>query len=349
MKADIKNVRISHIVTALPKTVVEISSMANVFDQDLESIMKHTGVERIHVASESQCTSDLSEAAANYIFENLGVSRESIGAIVFVSQTPDFIFPPTSTCLQDRLKLRRDITAFDINYGCSGFIYGLFQAAILLNSANIERVLVLAGDTLTRTINQRDRSLRLLIGDGSSATILEKGEGRLYFNIKTDGSGAQHVILPAGGFRNPKSETTKMEHEKEFGNIRSDENFFMNGMEVMNFALKEIPPLIKETLSDVNWTDADVGFYGLHQANKFLIEYVSKKARLDVNKVPISVRNFGNTSPATIPLMLTDQHEKLRQEGRLEKAILCGFGVGLSWGAVTVDLSKTEFVGPIEV
>lgn len=349
MKSFFNNIRISHIVTALPKQVLEMNSLNNVFEQDLDQVTKHTGVERIHVAPEGLCTSDLSEAAARYIFEKFSVDPKSIGAIVFVSQTPDYIFPPTSTILQNKLGLSKDIPAFDINYGCSGYIYGIFQAALLLNTGSCEKVLVLAGDTLTKYINEKDRSLRVLIGDGSSASIVEKGDSSMHFCIKTDGSGHQHVIIPAGGNRLPKNEKTGIVEEKEFNNFRSEENFFMNGMEVMNFALKEVPPMLESILAYSSWKKEEVGFFGLHQANKFLVEYVSKKAKLKPELVPISVQNFGNTSPATIPLMLTDQHERLRAEGRLKKAILCGFGVGLSLGAIALDLSETKFAGPIEV
>jgi 3-oxoacyl-[acyl-carrier-protein] synthase III len=349
MKSFFNNIKISHIVTSLPKQVLELNSLNSLFEQDLEQVIKHTGVEKIHVAPDEMCTSDLSEAAAKYIFNHFGIDPKSIGALVFVTQTPDYIFPPTSTVLQHKLGLSKDITAFDINYGCSGYIYGMFQASLLLNTGTIDRVLVLAGDTLTKTINPKDRSLRLIIGDGSSATIVEKGNGSMRFNIKTDGSGHHHVIIPAGGFRHPKNKKTGIATEKEFSNFRSDENFFMNGMEVMNFALKVVPPMLEEIVSDAGWKKEEVGFYGLHQANKFLVEYVCKKAKLKLEMVPISVQNFGNTSPSTIPLMLTDQHEKLREENRLQKAILCGFGVGLSWGAIALDLSETKFAGPIEV
>jgi 3-oxoacyl-[acyl-carrier-protein] synthase III len=350
MKSFFNNIRISHIVTALPKEVLEMNSLNSVFEQDLDQITKHTGVERIHVAPDGVCTSDLSEAAAKYIFENFGVDPKSIGSIVFVSQTPDYIFPPTCTILQNKLGLSKDISAFDINYGCSGYIYGIFQAALLLNTGSCDRVLVLAGDTLTKYINKRDRSLRVLIGDGSSASIVERAEGSsMHFCLKTDGSGHQHVIVPAGGNRIPRNENTGIESEKEFNNFRSEEQFFMNGMEVMNFALKEVPAMLDNIINFSGWTKEEVGFYGLHQANKFLVEYVSKKAKLKPDLVPISVKNFGNTSPATIPLMLTDQHEKLRAEGKLKKAILCGFGVGLSVGAIALDLSETKFAGPIEI
>jgi 3-oxoacyl-[acyl-carrier-protein] synthase-3 len=278
------------------------------------------------------------------LFNGLGISPSSIDGIVFVSQTPDYILPATSAALQHRLGIPIESVAFDINYGCSGYIYGLFQAALLVSTGACENVLVCAGDVTTQLINHQDRSVRMLFGDAGSASLVSKGENSMAFNIKTDGAGGRHLIIPAGGMRYPRDERSKICSTRENGNIRSDDDLFMDGMEIMSFALKEVPGIIDELLDHNKWSKDDVGTFGFHQANRFMLNYLRKKMKLPEGKVPVVVEGIGNSGPASIPVMLTDESVRSRDVSLLGKVVLCGFGVGLSWGAVGLDLTDTILI-----
>lgn len=350
MKSQLNNINISCVATAVPENKLKLAELGNLFgEEETNLIITHTGVQEIRVAPKGICASDLCEAAARNLFIEYSIDPSTIDAIVFVSQTSDYIFPATSSVLQHKLGLSKNTFTLDINQGCSGYIYGLYMASMLIQSKSCNRVLMLAGDVLTRHINDRDRSIRMLIGDGGSATIIESGNSTLSFSFKTDGSGYQNVIIPAGGSRLPSNESTKIEIEKEFGNIRCENNFYMNGMEVMNFVLREIPPIITELLKTVNWTLTDVDFFGFHQANKFVIEYLAKRLKIKIDKVPITVMKYGNTSSSSIPIMLSESFESLKAENRINKVVLCGFGVGLTVGALACDLADTRILKTIEI
>lgn len=350
MKSKFTHSIIKGIASAIPKDTVDLSSFSSLYGtEEVKRIIASTGIEQIRVAKEGQCTSDLCAAAAEVLLEKLELSPSTIDGIVFVSQTSDYKMPATSVLLQHRLGLPTTAVAFDINYGCSGFVYGLYQASMLIESGGCERVLVCVGDTSTRLVHPGDRSVRMVFGDGGSATLLEKGESTSHFILRTDGSGAEHLIIPAGGSRKPLSDETSIPFEVEDGNIRNEESVGMNGMEIMSFALREIPPMIDELLDLTGWNKDEVGTYALHQANKFMLDYLRKKMKLHKNSVPVAVSNVGNTGPASIPLMLSIKNTELTESNQLQKVICCGFGVGLSWASCSLDLSSTLILDPIEV
>lgn len=330
---------------------MEILSLNQTWNaQELERIIQATGIQRVRLAGPEITTADLCADAADRLIQRLDVARDTLDAIVFVSQTPDYKLPPTSALLQNRLKLKADVLAFDLNWGCSGYIYGLLQAAVLCASGICNKVLVCAGDTTSKLISPKDRSVRVVFGDAGSATIIEKVPGgQIAFAVKTDGAGAPSLIVPAGGCRTPSTTLTSVEVEAEENNFRSAEHLFMDGVAVMNFALRVVPSIIDDVLSLAPWQKAETSLYMLHQANGFIVDYLRRKMRLDKEAVPFACRDIGNTGPASIPLALTLEAERLQQQSRLQKVVLCGFGVGLSWGAAAVDLSKTQFVGLGEI
>lgn len=350
MKTSFSNVAVRGIATALPKNILDFHDLDNLYGkEEVEKTIAATGISKARIADEKTCTSDLSVLAATHLMNHLDIKPETIDGIVFVSQTPDYIMPATSTILQDRLNLPRNVVAFDINYGCSGYIYGLYQAAMMVSSGGCSRVLVCSGDTTSKLVNKKDRSLRMVFGDAASATLVEAGEGSMCFAIKTDGSGANNLIVHAGGFREPSTEETAVEKEYGEGNFCSRNNLYMNGLEIMNFAMRTVSPIIEELLEVCGWQKAEVGTFALHQANRFMIDYLRRKLKLNQEAVPIAMAETGNAGPASIPLMLALEHKRLQEQERLEKVIACGFGVGLSWGAVSLDLSRTTILDPVEL
>jgi len=346
MNIHLHGVSIRTIAVTLGDEEFDLTDLCTIYDpNEVNRIIKSNGISKLRLASEDVCASDLCEMSAKQILKDYDVNL--ISGIIFVSQTPDFILPATSASLQHRLGLPKDSVVFDINHGCSGYVYGLYLASLLITSGSCESVLVCAGDVLSRHINPLDKSNRTVFGDAGSVTLIEKGDGDIAFSIMTDGSGAEHLIIPAGGARYPKDENSEMVSVRNDGNMRSDEDFFMNGIEVMNFSVREVPKIIDTVLATKGWNKSDVTLYGFHQANAFILDYLRKIIKIPKESIPIAMGEIGNTSVASIPTMLALEGKRLSQENRLEKTVLCGFGVGLSCSAAALDLSNTTIL-PIQ-
>lgn len=346
MKVILERLQVKAVASWLPEAILEMKSLASVYGEaEVANIIKATGVERSRIAGEQMCSSDMCQKAAEALIEKEGIGKQDIDGLVFVSQTTDYLLPATSVSLQDRLGLPRDTACIDIHYGCSGYIYGMFQASLWVSAGACRNVLVLAGDTTSRLINPQDRSLRMVFGDAGTATLVSCGDTRMGFHIQSDGSGADRLIVPAGGFRMPRTEeTAKVEWDKD-RNGRSKNDLFMDGMSLFNFAITEVPKNVEALIGYMRWDKEEVGFYALHQANDFMVGRVRKRLKATADKAPTDCRDYGNTGPATIPLLLSDYCSTHKCE--LSKAILCGFGVGLSWGSIAADLSQTRFYEPL--
>lgn len=346
MKTIIENINIAAITAYLPEKRLELTSLVDSYgENEVINIIKTTGVERVRIADESQTSSDMCFNAAQYLIEKEKIDRREIDGLVFVSQTTDYIIPSTSIILQDRLKLSKETGCIDIHYGCSGYIYGLFQAALWISSGACNKVLVLSGDTTTRMINSKDKSLKMVFGDCGTATLVTKGNSPIGFEVYSDGSGYDRLIIPAGGFRNPISEKTKELVIDEDNNGRTLENLYMDGMAIFNFAISNVHQNINSLIEQMKWKKDEVKLYALHQANNFMVNYIRKKLKVDEFKVPMNVTNYGNTGPATIPLLLSDIYSS--KPSNLDKVIMSGFGVGLSWGSAACNMSNTHFYEPI--
>jgi 3-oxoacyl-[acyl-carrier-protein] synthase-3 len=233
--------------------------------------------------------------------------------------------------LQHRLALPTSCAAFDVNLGCSGYVYGLWIAASLV-AAGQRRVLLLVGDTINKLVSPLDRATALLFGDAGSATALESDPdaGPMHFVLGTNGAGGRHLIVPAGGARQPHTAETSVRSARENGNVRSDDDLHMVGAEIFAFTLKEVPPLIDQALAAAGWTRDDVDHVVFHQANRFMLQHLARKMNLDEAKVTMALQQFGNTSSASIPLALSSA---VRADAH-KKFILAGFGVGYSWAAL---------------
>ncbi len=336
---EVKNVRIAGVSACVPREVEENRALALFSGEEAEKFIASTGIERRHVSKE-QRTSDLCYAAAEKLISDLKWKKEDIDVLVFVTQTPDYILPATSCLLQNRLKLNEDCYTLDISLGCSGWVYGLSVVSSLLSSGMMKKALFLCGDT-THTTSNEDKSTYPLFGAAGTATALEFSEsgGSFKFHFATDGSGCEAIIIPDGGFRNPFSEKSLEMIETEPGIKRSRLNTVLNGMDVFSFGISKAPETIMKLSERFGMKLDDVDYFLFHQANKFMNEKIRKKLKLPENKVPYSLKNFGNTSSATIILTLATE---LKKEGSTEKHtyIACGFGVGLSWASVAFELDR---------
>ena len=353
MLCTLDNVAIKAIATYVPKGILEMDSLNDLFGEDkVKAIKNATGVNRVHVAAENETASDECFEAAQLLFEKEGIDRASIDGLIFVSQTFDHIAPATSIILQGRLGLSQDTVCFDTSFGCSGYINGVFQAATLISSGACKNVLLLAGDTTTKMVNKRDRTHRMVFGDCGSATLLIRCEGKqISAHICSNGDEYKTVMVPAGGYRMPSTEETRKEFADEVGNIRSLENLNMDGDKVFNFIVHCGQDSIRTMLDYKQWDKDEVDFYALHQATKFTLSYLRKRLTISPEKAPINIMNFGNTGPTTVPLVLTDFCHKDSgiDTSKFHKVIMSAYGVGLSWGTIACDLSETNIYKPINI
>lgn len=322
----LKNIKINSIATTVPKNKISYEQLCEQFgEREVSRIVASTGINSLGVANPGMNTSDLCVNAAEQLL-NTNELRGEIDAVVFVSQTPDFVMPATACVIQHRLRLSQDIVAFDINSGCTGYLYGLYQAALLISSGSCQKVLLCAGDTISRYINPDDHKVRMVLGDAGSASIIEAGNDDWAFDIHTDGAGYDKLIIPKN-------------KEGHNGHLH------MDGAAIMEFALKSVPRVVDNVLSSKKWQKEDVQHYFLHQANKFMLDYLRKTMRISCEQVPIAVAEYGNTGPASIPLAIC--HHFPGQGHLLGKSILSGFGVGLTWGAVALNLGDARIAEPV--
>ncbi|HOD17361.1 MAG TPA: ketoacyl-ACP synthase III [Candidatus Cloacimonadota bacterium] len=332
---------ITAIAAAVPKRVIDNKNYTHFMtNNEVELLVKMTGIAERRFADEKTCSSDLCIAAAENLFTECSVDKNEIDVLIFVSQTPDYRTPPTAMMIQNRLGLSEDIAAFDINLGCSGFVYGLSVAYCYASQANIRKVLLLNGETKSKAYSSKDKATSLLFGDGATATIIEKTDkvNKTYFTLHSDGSGYDLIIIPGGGYRTPSSIDTLKEKQYEDGSIRTDEQGAMNGPAVFNFAITKVPADIKDIIQKANIEWDDIDYFIPHQANRFITDHIAKKFKLPPSKVLYSIHKFGNTSSVSIPLTIVSELGDLLENHKY-KVLLSGFGVGLSWGTVIADLN----------
>jgi len=348
MKTIISNIDIKAITAYLPQKELNLRDYATLYgENEVNNIINTTGVEKVRISADNETSADMCYEAATHLIINEKIDKSHIDGLVFVSQTPDYILPATSIILQDRLGLSTETVCQDVRFGCSGYIYGVLQASLWINSGLCKNVIVLAGDTTSKMTNENDKSLKMVFGDCGTATLISKGENDIAFSLRSDGSKFDKLIIPAGGFRNPISDKTKHVKFDEDKNGRSEEDLYMDGLAIFNFAINNVHTDINSLIEFAEWKKEDVDIFALHQANKFMVNYIIKKIKVENHKVPQSVLNYGNTGPASIPLLLCDNFSI--KDNSLKKVILSGFGVGLSWGSIACNLNKTNFYTPIKI
>lgn len=332
--------RIAGVVSCVPTQVVDNVPFIERFGDKAHDIEKMTGVRERRWTDADTTTADLCQSAAERLLEQLGWERDSVDALFFVTQTPDYRLPATACALQGRLGLGKHVIAFDINLGCSGYPYGLWQAMHTVASGAARRALLLVGDTITKTVDAEDRSTAMLFGDAGTATAIEPdADGSARFILGTDGTGERQLIIAEGAYR------TAPVLEEGVAGPKADA-LYMDGGAIFNFTLATVPPLVAATLEAGGGVDRFDAFL-FHQANAFMLRHLAKKSKLPADKVPVNIDRFGNTSSATIPLLMTtDLADRLR-EGPAHLGLF-GFGVGFSWGSVDVTVGPLACVETID-
>ncbi|MBX9913789.1 MAG: ketoacyl-ACP synthase III [Pseudomonadaceae bacterium] len=338
------NVRFAGMATCVPKRIVSnLTDCKPQLRSERERLVRNIGIEQRRMAPEWQCFSDLAFDAAEVLLAQLEWRREEIDALIVVTQSPDFLAPATAIILQDRLGLSHATVAFDVNLGCSGYPFGINLLGSMIAAGGVKKGLLLVGD--------RGASLNdPIFSDAGTATALEfcADAAPMYFDLNSDGSGHKAIILPVGGHREP----VDIQHLIPF---REDENdhwhrmidLKLDGSAVLSFSTQRVPPAVEKLLDYAGASKDEVDYFIFHQANRMINETIRKKLGLPVEKVPSTLRDFGNTSGASLPVTMTVRINKELEEGS-KRVLLSGFGIGLSWGACLLNIDGAKFPDLIE-
>jgi len=353
-KAIFTKAKVSGVVTVVPSRAVNIDSEHVYYDSEtkVDRLKKITGIQIRRVVSSTTTPGDLCEIAARRLLDGMQVDLSTIDTLICVMDFPDYKCPPTSFVLHGKLDLPESCMTFDITHGCAGYVYGMHVAFSLIESGASKKVLLLVGDTKTRTIDIRDRVSAPLFGDGASATLIEydKSATPSWFVLGAVGKLYDKIMIPAGGARIPHSEETAREIRDEHGNIRTLENFTMNGGDVFKFTISKVPRNVKEAFSFSELSPDDIDFAVFHQANKSIIENIANRVGFkDLSRVPrLTLSRFGNLAVASVPSVLNDQLSSELSHSR-KRVLLCGYGVGLAYATAILSFDHIYCPEPFEI
>lgn len=340
-KQSLIKAKIKAVEKYLPETILTNEQLANEFPSwSVDKIYEKTGIKKRHISSEKETCSYMAIQAAEQLFKSHNISPEEIDYILLCTQSPDYLLPTTACIIQNKLNIPRTAGALDFNLGCSGYIYGLSLAKGLIESHQAKKVLLITSDMYSKYINDKDKSVRTLFGDAATATLVEATNSENdfihSFIFGTDGSGSENLIVPHGGSKEPISELSCQEYEDSHGNIRSPKNLYMNGAEILTFTLSNVPKSINLILDKAELKKESIDRVVFHQANKFMLDKLRKKIGFTTEQFLISYETYGNTVSSSIPLGINDA----LNNGTLNsshKLLICGFGVGYSWGGCIIE------------
>lgn len=338
----VENIEIAGMAAVVPDNLFAKKEFCEEFDiEAVEKFIKSTGIHSVYRALEKQTAGDLGYEAANHLLDSLKVERSKIGIMLFVTQSPDYRRPATACVLQKRLGLPISCAAMDIGLGCSGFIYGHHTMEALLQLSDSDYGLLILGETASKLVNPRDKSIAMMYGDAGAAVLYKKCKGaKGYTLLKSDGTRFKDIILPAGGFRDmyPKRETVLCSDGIE----RTKYDIHMDGISVFSFSTTDVPETINEYLEKTETAIQDYDLVLLHQANRFIIQQIGRKIKAPLSKVPISLDRYGNTGGISIPLTICDYKEEQRPKKEKMKILASGFGIGLSWGVTSFEIFQSS-------
>ena len=331
------NVGIRAMSACVPRGVINNKDLGYLIPEDeIRKTIDSIGVQERRIADADVCASDLAYKAALKLLGDNNIAFESIDVLLFMSQTADYRIPATAPLLQERLGLSIDTLAMDLSLGCSGYVFALSTAYAYASLPDVNRVLLLDGETFSKIVNRNDKVDWPLYGDAATATLIEKGDfGESAFILRSDGSGRDAVIV-RDGMRNPITTDSLIEKKNENGDIHSGLEVYMDGMDVFNFAMKRVPKTIKEMSEVTGIPLDDVDWLVFHQANRFMTDFFVKKLKFNPGRVPYCIDRYGNTSSTSVPLTIVSELRDKVSDG--DKVMMAGFGAGLSWGVSLVTM-----------
>ena len=308
-------------------------------------LKKLMGYEKHRIVKSDTCVSDLAIFGVKSLLDRKLLCRDEIGAIVLVTQSPDYFMPPTSNIIQGKLNLSTDVICLDINQGCAGYEVGLMQAFMMLETLRLKKVVLINADVLSRKISKKDRNSYPLIGDAATITIVENSEveNKIYMTMNTDGDKAEALMIKAGAFKMPANEDTRAVIDEGDGNLRSLEHLRMDGTTVFNFVQLVVPGMIDELFQFAQINKQDIEWYLFHQPNKFMLEKLADRMGISREKMPMNIVSlYGNSSGCTVPINIIHNLGN-RLMGNPMKCCLAGFGSGLTWASMVIELGNMDF------
>jgi 3-oxoacyl-[acyl-carrier-protein] synthase-3 len=331
MKATIRSISYH-----LPEHVLTNEALNEAFpDWRVEKIRAKTGIDRRHIASSDECSSDLAVAAARKLFAAGAIRPEEVDFLLLCTQSPDYFLPTTACLVQERLGLRTGVGALDFNLGCSGYVYGLGLAKGLIETGQARAVLLITAETYSKFLDDQDRTCRTVFGDAAAATLVcgadVAGPDPIGpFVYGTDGRGAPNLIVPVGGMRRPRPAATAETAGRHDPGENQNSSLFMNGPEIFTFTLQVVKPLVDDLLARARVDREQVDLFVFHQANQFMLEHLRSQLEIPPEKFFLALSGFGNTVSSTIPIALAEaERAGVLRPGHLVMAV--GFGVGYSW------------------
>ena len=347
-----KNVGIKALAACVPSRVIDNYHYdLDIWpEEEVKKVVDKVGVAERRFVDDGTCASDLCFAAAERLIADNNIDKSEIDLLVFLSQTPDYRMPATSILLQDRLSLPMSTMAFDISLGCSGFISALSIVYSMMQNNGFRKALLLNGETRSKVYSRKDRREAFIFGDAGVAALIERDErfGESHFSLNSDGSRGELIMIPGGGYRHMSSaETIKEKVVDEYGNVRTDEQGRMNGADVFNFVIVEVPKDIKRLLAATGEDIQKLDYYVFHQANAFINNYIAKKMKLDKERIPWTIQKYGKTSSVSVPLTIASElKNKMAGEKRL---LLSAFGVGMAWATAIVPFVDCKISDIVEI
>jgi 3-oxoacyl-[acyl-carrier-protein] synthase-3 len=348
MRFTFRRKRISGLLTVLPageRSFIEEMKNFNFPEARSLKLKEVMGYDKRRLVDPGVCVSDLAVFGLRHLFARELLAPEEIDALFLVTTTPDYFTPPTSNVIQGRLGLKQELFCFDINQACAGFVTGLIQAFLLLEQPEVRKAVVVNADVLSRKVSPGDRNVFPLIGDAASITVVERDpeDSVIYADSKADGRRSGALIIPAGGLRLPCSPETALMEDAGDNNLRAKDHLRMDGTAIFNFVQLEVPPLIEGLLARAGVALDEVDYFLCHQPNRFMLQKLADKMKIPYARMPNNVvEHFGNSGGATIPTAISFNLAQELKAGRC-CACLAGFGGGLVWAAMLLELGNLAF------
>jgi len=349
----LKGVSITAIAGAVPRQKTDNFENPIFEDQSKsQKFFESTGIRFRRISDENTCTSDLCVASAEKIFDQTYHKKEDIQLLVCVTQTPDLYAPMNAALIQDRLKLNKSTIVFDVPSGCSGFVYGIMIVGSMLKGLGLKKGMFMIGDTLSKSCSKFDPSTEPVFGDGGVACIVEynyRETENIWINAAGDGSGWETLFVKERGYRFPLKESSLIYREDKDGINRRGIDTVMNGMNVFSFGISVPPKSINEVLNYANLSGDQIDYFIFHQASMMLVDKIRLKIKQPEHKVLSSLYHFGNTSGASIPITLLTEFFPKVKKNQAYKIVCCGFGIGLSWGSMILEIKDITSFPLIEI